>query len=59
MTARAFGDLIAELDIYSLLRSRVVSRGRYGRTREIILDLSETLLEKIYDMARMNFDMSG
>ena len=57
MTGRAFGDLVAELDIYSLLHSRVVSRGRYGRTREIILDLPRHLLEKIYQMIKVNLDM--
>jgi len=59
MTGRAFGDLIAELDIYSLLHSRVVSRGRYGRTREIVLDLSPPLLEKIYDMICVNFNIKS
>lgn len=48
LTSRVFGDLIAELDLYCLLRSRIVSRGRYGRTREIILDLPEELVDKIY-----------
>jgi archaeal cell division control protein 6 len=50
MTARAFGDLISELDMYSLLRSRVVSRGRYGRTREIILELPGHLINEIMGM---------
>ena len=48
LTNRVFGDLIAELDLYSVLRSRIISRGRYGRTREIILDLPDELVEKIY-----------
>ncbi len=48
LTSRAFGDLVAELDIYSLLRSRVLSKGRYGRTRQITLDLPGELIEKIY-----------
>ncbi|HOW72825.1 MAG TPA: hypothetical protein PKY77_19675 [Phycisphaerae bacterium] len=56
-TGRAFGDLLDELDMYSLVRSRVLSRGRYGRTREIILDLSEELIEKIHAAVRMNFEM--
>jgi cell division control protein 6 len=59
MTGRAFGDLLDELDMYSLLRSRVLSRGRYGRTREITLDLSEELVEKIYQAIRMNFEIRG
>jgi len=57
LTGRAFGDLVSELDIYSLLRSRVLSRGRYGRTREIVLDLPRELVEKIYRGILLNFEM--
>ncbi len=59
LTGRAFGDLISELDIYSLLRSRVLSRGRYGRSREIILDLPQELTEKVYSEILSNFDMQN
>ena len=47
LTGRAFGDLLAELDIYSLIRSRILSRGRYGRTREIAIDHGQELIDKI------------
>ena len=57
LTGRAFGDLISELDIYSLLRSRVLSRGRYGRTREIMLDLPQELIERLYSQVLLNFEM--
>lgn len=57
LTGRAFGDLISELDVYSLLRSRVLSRGRYGRTREIILDLPRELVDRIYSGIQLNFEM--
>jgi cell division control protein 6 len=57
LTDRAFGDLVSELDIYSLIRSRVLSRGRYGRTREIILDLPQALTEKIYACVLLNFEI--
>ncbi len=57
LTGRAFGDLLAELDIYSLLRSRILSRGRYGRSRQITLDLPAELVEKIHATIRMNFQM--
>ena len=59
LTGRAFGDLVSELDIYSLLRSRVLSRGRYGRTREITLDLPQELIDKIYSGILLNFEMHG
>jgi len=48
LTGRAFGDVLAELDLYCLVRCRIVSRGRYGRSREILLDLPEGLVEHIY-----------
>ena len=56
LTARAFGDLLTELDMYSFIRCRVLSRQRYGRTREIVLDLTSDLAETIRDtiMARMD-----
>jgi len=59
LTGRAFGDLIAELDMYSLIQSRILSRGRYGRTREIILDLPSELMEKIYETILLHFDMNA
>ncbi|MCO6438498.1 MAG: AAA family ATPase [Phycisphaerae bacterium] len=59
MTGRAFGDLLAELDIYSFIRSRVLSRGRYGRSREITIDLPQELVEKIHGAINMNFVVRG
>ena len=56
---RAFGDLIAELDLYSFVRSPVRSMGRYGRTRQIYLRLSEDLTSQIHDVILMNFELQG
>ena len=57
MTGRAFADLLGELDTYCLVRCRVLSRGRYGRTREIELDLADEMIDRIYGAVRLNFDM--
>ena len=57
LTARAFGDLLAELNMYSFLRSRVLSRGRYGRTREIALNLPDELVGKIHETILLNFEL--
>ncbi|MBW2021163.1 MAG: hypothetical protein JRI65_14405 [Deltaproteobacteria bacterium] len=57
LTRRAFGDMLNELDMYSLLRSHVISRGRYGRKREISIDLPEELTERIYEEIKRNLDM--
>ncbi len=56
LAGRAFGDLLAELDMYAFLHARVQSRGRYGRTREIQLDLPDQLIAKIHDTILLNFD---
>jgi len=58
LTCRAFSDLLAELDTYSLLHTRVLSRGRYGRTREIVLDLPEDILAKMQAAINTNFDLA-
>jgi len=50
LSNRAFADIIAELDIYSLIRTRIISKGRYGRTREIILDMPNSIVGKIHEM---------
>lgn len=57
LTARAFKDFLAELDMYSFLRSRVVSRGRHGRTSEIILELPDEIVAKIYETILLNFQL--
>ena len=57
ITARAFGDILTELDMYSFLRCKILSRGRYGRTREIGIDLPEELVENIYSTIITNFDL--
>jgi len=55
LTARAFSDLIAELDMYTFLRSKISSRGRYGRTREISIGLPSELEKKLLSTIQNNF----
>ena len=59
LTGRAFGDLLAELDVHSFIRSRVVSHGRRGRTREISLDVPDEMVDRILEMICMNFELRG
>jgi len=49
--------MLAELGLYSLLQCRIISRGRYGRTREITLDLPEELVGQIYSTVVANFHL--
>lgn len=47
LTQRRISDVIAELDMLGIVNAKVVSKGRYGRTREIGLSVQDAVLEKI------------
>lgn len=46
LTQRRVSDLIAEFDLFGIINSKTVSRGRYGRTRVITVSLPENVREK-------------
>lgn len=50
LTQRRVSDLISELDTFGIVSTVNISRGRYGRTRKINLNLSGTVVAKIEDM---------
>lgn len=47
LTQRRVSDIIAELDMLGLINAKVISKGRYGRTREIKMNLPLSLISKI------------
>jgi len=48
LTQRRVSGLISELDVIGLLNSRVISMGRYGRTKKIKLSISHGLVAKVF-----------
>jgi cell division control protein 6 len=48
LTQRRLGTLVNELDAMGLLNSKVVSMGRYGRTKKIRLEISRTLIQDVF-----------
>ncbi len=48
LTQRRLGSLINELDAMGLLNAKVVSMGRYGRTKKIRLEISRTLIKEVF-----------
>ncbi len=48
LTQRRVSGLINELDVIGLLNSRVVSMGRYGRTKKIRLGIARSLIKKVF-----------
>ncbi|MGM5480975.1 MAG: ORC1-type DNA replication protein [Nanobdellota archaeon] len=50
ITQRRLSDIIAELDMLGLINAKVISKGRFGRTREIYLAIPSYLIEKVKDI---------
>lgn len=48
LTQRRISDIIAELDMLGIINVKVVSKGRYGRTREIRLSLPQPIIPRIH-----------
>ncbi|MDH5438935.1 MAG: ORC1-type DNA replication protein [Candidatus Bathyarchaeota archaeon] len=48
LTQRRVSGLINELDVIGLLNSRVVSMGRYGRTKKIRLSIARSLIREVF-----------
>lgn len=50
LTQRRVSDLIAELDMLGVINAKVISKGRYGRTRQISVDLASGAVADITEM---------
>jgi len=59
LTQRAFTDLLSELDMYGFIRARTVSRGRYGRTKEIYQSVTPQVLQAMKRTILTCFDLDG
>jgi hypothetical protein len=44
--------------MYGFIQARVLSHGRYGRTKEIMVNLSKALSDKIKQVVLMEFDLN-
>ena len=52
LTQRRVGDIIAELDMMGIINARVISKGRYGRTREIKLAIPNNITDKVKEIIK-------
>jgi len=57
LTQRRVSDLINELDMLGILNAKVVSKGRYGRTRELRLPLAEDVVARIENMLKNELNL--
>jgi cell division control protein 6 len=47
LTPRRVSDLVAELELFGIISTKVISKGRYGRSRIISLGLAESINNKL------------
>ena len=55
LTQRRVSDLITEYDMLGIITTRVVSKGRYGRTREISLEIDGRVFDIVHKMLKEEF----
>jgi len=59
ITQRRISDIIAELDMLGLINAKVISKGRFGRTREIQLAIPSHLLDKVRELLAKELEISA
>ena len=52
LTQRRISDIIAEFDMLGIINAKVISKGRYGRTREITIAIHPSTFPKIEEILR-------
>ena len=50
LTQRRISDVLAELDMLGIINARIISNGRYGRTREISISIEEKIVVKLKEL---------
>ncbi len=52
LTQRRLCDIISELEMLGIITTKVISKGRYGRTREVCLAMPEEILKNVDDLLK-------
>ena len=52
LTQRRVSDVLSELDMIGILNAKVISKGRYGRTREISVNIPQSAKTKTLSLLR-------
>lgn len=54
LTQRRVSDIISEFDMIGVVNAKVISKGRYGRTRDISIEIPQTILPRIKNILEEN-----
>lgn len=57
LTQRRISDIIAELDMLGIINARIISKGRYGRTREITIAIAPSTEGNILDIIKKELEL--
>ncbi len=58
LTQRRVSDVLAELDMLGIITVKVISKGRYGRTREISLSVPQIIIPKIIALLEQELSLA-
>jgi cell division control protein 6 len=58
LTQRRVSDVIAEFDLLGIINAKVISKGRYGRTREVSVVTNDVLNAKIKNLLENSLNLS-
>lgn len=58
LTQRRISDLLAEMDMLGIINAKIISKGRYGRTREISLSLDENITAKLKEILEKSLHLA-
>lgn len=57
LTQRRISDVLAEYDMLGVINAKIISKGRYGRTRDVCLSIDETLGIKLKELLEKSLQL--
>ncbi|MFH1440017.1 MAG: ORC1-type DNA replication protein [Candidatus Woesearchaeota archaeon] len=57
LTQRRVSDIIGEMDMLGIINAKVISKGRFGRTREVSLSILPSLVPKILSLLEQSLGL--
>jgi archaeal cell division control protein 6 len=58
LTQRRISDILAEFDMLGIINAKIVSKGRYGRTREVSVSLDDNVKTKLKEIIEKSIQLS-
>lgn len=58
LTQRRISDILAELDMLGMINAKIISKGRYGRTREVSLSIDQNIVIKLKELLEKSLNIT-